>query len=279
MANAREQKHMDKMLAVLARPDEDDCEGGLMLRELFTECRGSFCALGVPAEWCEYFLPMQKCVVCGTEAWRREKTKMLCCARCKVTHYCSVACQKQDWPEHKRMCAAYVASVEAAAATKCSEDGKNEYVLGAAAFVKWKGALNRLLLCSLLVTREELAERQREEVVETWHRVEEDNDGDILVKEDSVMYANMKACGAKGETFLFFRGPDGELSVAVFERRVLYEACRKLFTATPSTARWHGTSPHRCVRCTTCRTASTHSVERCRASTSSHRLEWCFMLW
>lgn len=26
------------------------------------------------------------------------------CTRCKGPRYCGVACQKADWPEHKRVC-------------------------------------------------------------------------------------------------------------------------------------------------------------------------------
>ncbi|KAJ7175973.1 hypothetical protein C8R46DRAFT_1080233 [Mycena filopes] len=34
----------------------------------------------------------------------RDTEKMLRCARCKMTFYCSATCQKLDWPTHKRVC-------------------------------------------------------------------------------------------------------------------------------------------------------------------------------
>ena len=38
-----------------------------------------------------------KCTVCGT------KTKNVC-QKCKGFYYCSVECQKKDWPNHKKIC-------------------------------------------------------------------------------------------------------------------------------------------------------------------------------
>ena len=30
--------------------------------------------------------------------------KLLACGRCREVEYCSPACQKKDWPQHKRVC-------------------------------------------------------------------------------------------------------------------------------------------------------------------------------
>ncbi|KAI1637987.1 hypothetical protein F4809DRAFT_660504 [Biscogniauxia mediterranea] len=33
-----------------------------------------------------------------------DKARLLRCARCKMARYCSAACQRMDWPIHKRVC-------------------------------------------------------------------------------------------------------------------------------------------------------------------------------
>jgi len=43
------------------------------------------------------------CAFCGTHG--TEGTKLLCCSRCKLAHYCSRECQKQHWKGHKKVCA------------------------------------------------------------------------------------------------------------------------------------------------------------------------------
>ncbi len=40
------------------------------------------------------------------------------CTRCKGPRYCSVACQRKDWPEHKRVCQR-LAKTEAQDANDC----------------------------------------------------------------------------------------------------------------------------------------------------------------
>ncbi|TRM67688.1 hypothetical protein BD626DRAFT_479534 [Schizophyllum amplum] len=40
-----------------------------------------------------------KCAACGTSSG-----KLLTCSRCKMTKYCSQACQKGDWKAHKKVC-------------------------------------------------------------------------------------------------------------------------------------------------------------------------------
>lgn len=44
------------------------------------------------------------CIMCRRD---REpgKAKFKCCARCRLEHYCSEACQTQHWPKHKLECA------------------------------------------------------------------------------------------------------------------------------------------------------------------------------
>lgn len=39
------------------------------------------------------------CHVCNAHS-----SKLLLCSKCKGIRYCSLACQKQDWPEHKLVC-------------------------------------------------------------------------------------------------------------------------------------------------------------------------------
>eukprot|EP00727_Mastigamoeba_balamuthi_P004399 m51a1_g13958 hypothetical protein (198) ;mRNA; f:949106-949893 len=41
------------------------------------------------------------CAVCG-----KTQSAMMRCSRCRTVEYCSAACQKQDWPQHKQHCAA-----------------------------------------------------------------------------------------------------------------------------------------------------------------------------
>ncbi|GJE87024.1 zinc finger MYND domain-containing protein [Phanerochaete sordida] len=39
------------------------------------------------------------------QCWKtRQECKMQTCSKCKVAIYCSTACQKTNWPVHKRMC-------------------------------------------------------------------------------------------------------------------------------------------------------------------------------
>jgi hypothetical protein len=42
-----------------------------------------------------------KCASCGTSGM-----KLFRCTKCRVATYCSSACQKKDWPQHKKMCKA-----------------------------------------------------------------------------------------------------------------------------------------------------------------------------
>ena len=43
------------------------------------------------------------CAYCHHKPEKRCRTKK--CSRCRVTHYCSVNCQKEDWAFHRFACA------------------------------------------------------------------------------------------------------------------------------------------------------------------------------
>lgn len=245
MANEREQKQVAKMLAQLARPQDVDCEGGLMVREMLKENSGGYVAMGVPPAWIEYFVPMQTCAMCGKLGGCAGEEKMLCCGVCKVTHYCSRPCQKKDWAEHKNTCGMYCDKVQAAVeASKTVNKSKNEYVTGAAAFMKWKETLNTIMQYSLMLKEEELYEDwcteglkkiikkkfEKFKYEEGIADLEEDGVETVFVaRRNSIMLQNMKNFGAKGNTFLFFGGTNNDLSVAVFEREKLLETCKRLF--------------------------------------------------
>jgi len=40
----------------------------------------------------------------GCLKWNSGDCHFNMCGKCKLAHYCSVECQKQDWPEHKKKC-------------------------------------------------------------------------------------------------------------------------------------------------------------------------------
>ncbi|KIP08968.1 hypothetical protein PHLGIDRAFT_355206 [Phlebiopsis gigantea 11061_1 CR5-6] len=53
------------------------------------------------------YLPLEKldkCVVCGSTKGKGEHHKLTLCSACGERIYCSTACQKTDWSEHKQHC-------------------------------------------------------------------------------------------------------------------------------------------------------------------------------
>ena len=44
----------------------------------------------------------QHCIVCGY--CKKAVKQMKRCSGCQATQYCSVACQKADWPSHREIC-------------------------------------------------------------------------------------------------------------------------------------------------------------------------------
>lgn len=44
------------------------------------------------------------CWKCGVTAENKLQNKLQKCGRCRFAEYCGVACQKNDWPEHKKNC-------------------------------------------------------------------------------------------------------------------------------------------------------------------------------
>ncbi|KAL7623433.1 hypothetical protein AAE478_007115 [Parahypoxylon ruwenzoriense] len=46
--------------------------------------------------------PQRKCAVCGKGT--EDGVSILSCGRCKARWFCGTACQRQDWPSHKKTC-------------------------------------------------------------------------------------------------------------------------------------------------------------------------------
>eukprot|EP01094_Clydonella_sp_ATCC50884_P011220 TRINITY_DN21015_c0_g1_i1.p1 TRINITY_DN21015_c0_g1~~TRINITY_DN21015_c0_g1_i1.p1 ORF type:complete len:416 (+),score=97.65 TRINITY_DN21015_c0_g1_i1:52-1248(+) len=44
------------------------------------------------------------CAVCAVGKDEAKGGKLLACSRCKSVRYCSAACQRKHWPEHKKLC-------------------------------------------------------------------------------------------------------------------------------------------------------------------------------
>ncbi|KAJ7148884.1 hypothetical protein C8R46DRAFT_916588, partial [Mycena filopes] len=60
--------------------------------------------VGPPLPRTQETYPMSaSCLVCNNEASESRKS-LKKCARCELTRYCSVDCQRQDWKRHKDCC-------------------------------------------------------------------------------------------------------------------------------------------------------------------------------
>mmetsp|Transcript_94502 Transcript_94502/g.252834 ORF Transcript_94502/g.252834 Transcript_94502/m.252834 type:complete len:457 (-) Transcript_94502:165-1535(-) len=73
---------------------------------------------------------LEQCAVCGVEETEAQPLKQ--CSRCHQAVYCSAACQRQDFPQHKAQCAALAAKASAAKPVDPAvvEDGVASDLLG-----------------------------------------------------------------------------------------------------------------------------------------------------
>jgi hypothetical protein len=58
---------------------------------------------GHPAVAKKLLMYTSRCEFCQA-VWK--DVQLFACSRCKKTFYCSVACQKQEWTQHKKTCVA-----------------------------------------------------------------------------------------------------------------------------------------------------------------------------
>ena len=57
--------------------------------------------------------------------WSCKKSgAVLICSRCRQANYCCAACQKKDWPAHKRVCTKRVEAVTVASVVEISASGE-----------------------------------------------------------------------------------------------------------------------------------------------------------
>lgn len=110
---ARERKSIEKVLANLARPDCAKGFGNMFLMHLFQTIQKNMHeanqvkanCVSIPQKWKEHFLlNFRICDMCRKHNNMQSDSKMLCCSKCKIAHYCSLECQKRHWEEHKGEC-------------------------------------------------------------------------------------------------------------------------------------------------------------------------------
>ena len=77
--------------------------------------------------------PTAACSQCGTPATKK-------CSRCRAASYCSAACQRYAWPQHKSACARAAKPASAADAQFTEADRCTATKTGAAWLTQWPAA-------------------------------------------------------------------------------------------------------------------------------------------
>lgn len=66
---------------------------------------------------------------CTLPGRKVERSKLLCCAKCRSVYYCSSECQKAAWPLHKERCIAVGVKLrQIKQSLRCREDSLSEYI-------------------------------------------------------------------------------------------------------------------------------------------------------
>ena len=92
-------------------------EGISIIGTLVTVCSRDQCTVATDRALAELFKPardvgsaISDCFVCHT--WPPIGKPFMRCSRCKTRSYCSIECQRKNWPEHKAACVVASAATE-----------------------------------------------------------------------------------------------------------------------------------------------------------------------
>lgn len=86
-------------------PVDSKQERDRRLHELPFTCICRFCKMGINPSGSRALAVTKHCWFCGVDCTRR-------CTSCKKAYYCSPACQKANWAQHKTVCAIHAAMPE-----------------------------------------------------------------------------------------------------------------------------------------------------------------------
>ena len=222
---ARERKSMDKVLANLARPDCAKGLGNMFLMHLFQNIQSNRTeasqvkvnCLGIPQKWKEHFLlNFRICDMCRKHNNMKSESKMLCCSKCKIAHYCSLECQKRDWEEHKGQCL-----------EMHNKEWRSEITIG---IYRCKTFLINMVLATTWYSVEDVEIR----FIENLESMDCTEIQRMRVKKNSLVGKTVLQEQQRANAFVFFECEKGErknsgLAMAVFDRKELMVASDQLF--------------------------------------------------
>ena len=225
--SARERKKLDKLLLNLARPDMKRGYGDVFLEILFKLVNTnrsdaqepSIAHVSMPETWTYHFmLNFKACDMCEKPHHRHRDSKMLCCSKCKIVHYCSPECQKLHWEQHK---------------LKCSEMSQNKEMSETISdILRFKKSLGTLLCASLCFTVDDVEESFIQDLKALHPRALYEGG----LKKKSLFRKCLQENKLNGDTFVFYasddvNGLENSLCVAVLTRKEVLRAAEGSFHA------------------------------------------------
>lgn len=216
---------MEKVFANLARPDSSRGFGDIFFKHIFDTIQKirvdgnvpEVVHIRIPDKWTRhFFLNFRVCDMCEKTNHRHGESKMLCCNKCKIAHYCSIQCQKMHWEEHR---------------STCSEISADEEVWGKMIWIsRFKKSLPTLLQRSICW---KVGDVEKSFSVEHTCVHQRGTNGKIPHKK-SLLGRALKQGQHDGDTYIFYASDNADgatpgLSMAVCKRKELLRACEDLF--------------------------------------------------
>ena len=222
---ARERKSMDKVLANLARPDSGRGLGDVFFMRMLgnvEKLRAERNApevsyVRIPENWTRHFLlNFRVCDMCQKPNHKHSESKMLCCSKCKIAHYCSLQCQRNHWEEHKEEC------------SEMYDDKELSEIM--AGIFRCKTFLSTLLMTTLCFSVGEVENN----FLENLERMDGREIYEKGVQKNSLVGKALKEGYFQADAYVFFAsekmdGTDFGLRMAVLDREELKHAAEELF--------------------------------------------------